>query len=110
MVAWWTRRPIVARGDPDLLWEFAAVSIVMLLFSPITWGQHCVALLPACYFVSALLIARRNLPRWMLASLSTYILFVPLLSRDLVGREMSLLLQSYHVETFAILGLLAVIL
>jgi hypothetical protein len=39
-----------------------------------------------------------------------YILFVPLLSRDLVGRDLALLLESYHVETFSILGLLAVLL
>ena len=109
-VMWWTRRPIVNRNDPRLLWELAAVSILMLLFSPITWGQHCVALMPACYFISALLIARGGLSRWMSVLLAAYVLFVLLLSRDLVGRDLSLLLGSYHIETFAILGLLAVVL
>jgi len=107
---WWSRRPVVSRADLRLLWELSAVSILMLLFSPITWGQHCVALLPACYFVSALLVSRGGLPRWMLTLLLVYIFFVPLLSRDLVGRDLALLLQSYHVETFSILGLLAVVL
>ncbi len=106
----WSRRPVVRRNDPRLLWEFAAVSILMLLFSPITWGQHCVALIPACYFISALILTRGGLPRWMMFLLGAYILFVPLLSRDLVGRNLSLLLESYHVETFSILGLLAVVL
>lgn len=106
---WWTRRPIAARDDPQLLWECAAVSIAMLLFSPITWGQHCVALIPACYFVSTLLVARREWPPRMMGLLAFYILFVVLLSRDLVGRDVSLLLASYHVETLSILGLLVVV-
>ncbi|MEP6821076.1 MAG: glycosyltransferase family 87 protein [Chthoniobacterales bacterium] len=107
---WWTRRALVSRRDPKLLWELAALSIFMLLFSPITWGQHCVALLPACYFVAALFFTREELPRWMLVLLALFLLFVPVLSRDLVGRNFALLLGSYHVETFAILGLLAVVL
>jgi alpha-1,2-mannosyltransferase len=107
---WWSRRPVTSRTDSRFLWELSAVSILMLLFSPITWGQHCVALLPACYFISALLVSRGGLPRWMLTLLLVYILFVPVLSRDLVGRDLALLLQSYHVETFSILGLLAIVL
>jgi hypothetical protein len=81
----------------------------MLLFSPITWGQHCVAVIPACYFISALFLARGQFPRWMVALLGVYILFVVVLSRDLVGRAHSLLLASYHVETFSILILLALV-
>ncbi|MGZ5504259.1 MAG: glycosyltransferase family 87 protein [Chthoniobacterales bacterium] len=107
---WWSRKPFVRRDDPRLLWEFAAVSILMLLVSPITWGQHCVALIPPCYFISALIVMRGELPRWMVGLLVVYLVFVPLLSRDLVGRDLALLLGSYHVETFSILGLLAVVL
>ena len=105
----WSRGHVVRRDDPRLLWEFAAVSILMLLLSPITWGQHCVALLPACYFISALVVVRGGLPRWMMVLMLVYVIFVPLLSRDLVGHEFSLLLYSYHVETFSIVGLLAVV-
>ncbi len=110
MFLWWSRQPVVRRDDPQLLWELAAVSILMLLFSPITWGQHCVALLPAWYFISALIAAGGRLSRWMMVLILAYVLFVPLLSRDLVGRDLSLLLNSYHVETFSILGLFAVVL
>lgn len=106
----WTRQVLVSRRDPQLLLELAALSILMLLFSPITWGQHCVALLPACYFIAALFLTRRELPRWILVFLALFVLFVPVLSRDLVGRNFAFLLSSYHVETFAILGLLAVVL
>lgn len=106
---WCHRRPS-ARDDPRLVWEFSAVGIVMLLLSPVTWGQHCVALLPACYFVVALIITRRQLPGWMWVLLGTYVLFVLVLSRDVVGRDLALRLGSYHIETLAMLGLLAVVL
>ena len=106
---WWSRRPPTSRDDPRLLWEFSAVGIVMLLLSPITWGQHCVALLPACYFISALFVTMRRFARRVWALLGAYVFFVLVLSRDLVGREAALVLARYHVETFAILALLAVV-
>lgn len=107
---WNSRRSIAARDDPEIHWELAGVSIVMLLFSPITWGQHCVALLPACYFISARLLRGPRLARWMIVLLGIYVLFTVLLSRDLLGRDLALLLASYHMETFSILGLFAVVL
>ena len=109
MFLWWSRRPVVTRDEPRLLWEFAAVSILMLLFSPITWGQHCVALLPACYFISALFISRGQLPRPAIGLLGFYVLVVLLLNRGFLGKDASLLLGSYHAETFAFLGLLALL-
>jgi len=106
---WWTRKAIGTREAPRSLWECAALSILMLLFSPITWGQHCVALIPACYLISAAWLGRHQLPRWMLVLLGTYIVIVPILSRDVVGRNAALLLASYHLETLAIVGLLVVV-
>jgi alpha-1,2-mannosyltransferase len=109
-VFWWSCCRPVARDDPRLVWEFSAVGIVMLLVSPVTWGQHCVALLPACYFLTALFATRRQLPHWMWVLLGVYVFFVLVLSRDLLGKDLALRLGSYHVETLAILGLLAVVL
>ncbi len=106
---YWSRREVADRQNPQLLWELGALAILMLLFSPITWGQHCVALLPACYFIAALAFTRRGLPRWMLGLLAVYVLFIPILSRDLLGRDLALLFASYHVATLAILGLLVVV-
>lgn len=105
---WWSRRALAARDDPAALWECAALSTLMLLLSPITWGQHAVALLPAAYLVAALALRRRELPRWMLVLLGFYIVVVLLLGRDVLGRTNALLLASYHLETFALLALLAV--
>jgi alpha-1,2-mannosyltransferase len=107
---WWSRGVVVARDEPWLLWEFAATGVLMLLFSPITWGQHCVALLPACYLIAALLVVRGRLPRWAMVLLSLYIFFCALLGRDLIGRDLALSLVRYHITTFCIVGLFAIVL
>lgn len=107
---WWSFGPVRARDEPRLLWELAALGLLMLLFSPITWGQHCVALLPACFVIAALLVVRDRVPPWSVALLAIYILFCALAGRDLIGRNLALLLVSYHVTTFCILGLFPILL
>jgi alpha-1,2-mannosyltransferase len=108
-IFWWARAPVRDRTDPGLLWECAALSLLMLLLSPITWGQHAVAVLPATFFIAALGVSRGQMPRWMLGFLGFYAVFVLVLNRDLLGRGLANLLGSYHVETFSILALLAVV-
>jgi hypothetical protein len=107
---WWCRRSIYSREDSRLLWEFAATGVLMSLLSPITWTQHRVGLLPTCYLVAALVITRDHLPRWVVAIVSLYTLFCSLLGRDLIGRELSSLITTYHVTTLCIVGLFAVLL
>eukprot|EP00913_Durusdinium_trenchii_P035251 g32981.t1 len=51
-IAWKFRSPVVERNAPEILWECAAISVLILLISPITWGQHCVGVLPAFYLFS----------------------------------------------------------
>ena len=48
-IAWRFRRPASERHDDTILWEGAVVSLLILLYSPLTWRQHCVAVLPAFY-------------------------------------------------------------
>lgn len=107
---WWSRGRVVERDDSRLLWELAAAGVLMVLFSPITWEQHCVALLPACYLVAALLITRDRLPRWVIIVMSFYVFFCALLGRDLIGRNLWLRLGNYHITTFCILGLFIILL
>jgi alpha-1,2-mannosyltransferase len=109
-VLWVSRKPPTNRQDARLWWEFAAIGVLMLLLSPITWGQHSVAVLPACYFIAAHWLRGGRMPRWAPVLLAFYVLAVLVLNRGLVGRRFSLLLESYHVETFAIVGLLFVVL
>jgi len=107
---WWSRGSVGTRDEPRLLWELAGAGVLMVLLSPITWGQHCVALLPAGFQVAALIVVRERLPRWIIALLLFYIFFCSLLGRDLIGRKLSLLLVSYHITTFCIVGLLLILL
>src|SRR4029077_7538468 len=93
-----------------VLWELAAVSILGLLFSPVTWAEHCVALLPACYLIAALLIARDRCPCWIIALLLVYFFFCSVLGRDILPQHLSLLIIGYHITTLCILGLFAIVL
>ena len=107
---WWSYGRAGARDDPRLLWELAALGVLMVLSSPITWGQHCVALLPACYMIAALLVVRDRVPPWIIAMIALYILFCALAGRDLIGRQLALPLVAYHISTFCILGLFPILL
>ena len=105
--AWLFRARVAARGSFRVVWECACVSLLILLFSPITWRNHCVAVLPACWLISLLWVERRKLPRWIMALMIFYILAVPVLNRDMLGSSASFLLDSYHILTWAIAALLA---
>ncbi|MFL6513408.1 MAG: glycosyltransferase family 87 protein, partial [Chthoniobacterales bacterium] len=107
---WWSRQPVRLRQDPRLLWEFAATGVLMLLFSPITWSQHCVGLLPACCLIAALLIVRQHLPAWVIALILFYAVFGAWLGRDLLGLHLSLALLRHHISTFSIVALFVVVL
>jgi alpha-1,2-mannosyltransferase len=107
---YWSRGVVVARDDPRLLWELAAAGVLMLLFSPITWGQHCVALLPACYLIAALVVARDSFPGWIVALLFFYLFFGALTGRDLIGPQLSVQFIRHHTTTFTMVGLFAIIL
>jgi hypothetical protein len=105
--AWLFRGRITSRNETGVVWECACLSLLILLFSPITWRNHCVAVLPACYLLSHLALERRGLPRWMTGLMVFYVAAVPLLNRDLLGAKTSFLLDSYHILTWAVLALLA---
>ena len=107
-VAWTFRAPIRCRDDLSVMWECAAVSILMLLYSPITWGQHCVAVFPALYLISRTWYARGALPNWMNRALMAYVLFILVMNRAIVGKNFCWLLDSYHISTWCLLALLAV--
>ena len=109
-IAWLFRSPVGARDDPLILWEFAAVSLLILLYSPTTWGQHCVGVIPAVFLISRLIARRKPLALWMRLLIGWYILATLVLNRELVGADGMALLESYRIETWAIVGLLAVVL
>ena len=121
--AWLFRTPIARHSDPALLWELAAVSILMLLISPITWKQHCVALLPPAYLIGRTLLHKKGTSLISpppapiqkttsiflgldAALLAAYILLAILLQRGVIGRSATDLMDSYHLRTAALLLLL----
>jgi hypothetical protein len=89
-----------------VLWECAAVSVLMLLLSPITWRQHCVWTVPAFLLVARTAFARGGLPRPMTRLLAVYVVLVLVLDRGLIGRDLTILLDSYGVTAWALLCLL----
>jgi hypothetical protein len=107
---WWSAGRVVARDDPRVLWELAATGVLLVLLSPITWAQHCVALIPACYLVAALVIVRDRLPKCIMVLLGIYVLFCAVLGRDLLPRDIGLLMISIHLTTLAMVGLFAIVL
>jgi len=83
--------------------ELATVSALALLYSPITWKPHCVSLLPALFLLALCSLQWNRVSRWMWWALLYYLVFALALTRDVVGRSISILLESYHVVTWAIL-------
>jgi alpha-1,2-mannosyltransferase len=109
-VAYLFRRPVIARDHPVWLWEAATISVLILLLSPITWSQHCVGVLPAFYLLMRRRVAGKSLPAWTRAVLWVFIVGMLVLNRELVGRDLSYLIQSYRLPTLCLLGVLAVML
>jgi len=106
---WTFRRPVEARDDLTIVWECAAVSVLILLFSPITWAQHCVAFLPAFYLLARAAFVRGRSQRWIEAAVAAFVVVNLLLNRGLLVRDLAMLLASYHLQTFSFLGILAVL-
>ena len=102
-------RTTARRDSEQILWEAAGVSVLILLLSPITWGQHCVGVLPAWFLLVRSHAAGRPLERWMYGFTAMWVVVVLGLNREILGRDLTLLLDSYRVQTWLIAGLLAVV-
>ncbi|MCA9116571.1 MAG: DUF2029 domain-containing protein [Planctomycetaceae bacterium] len=96
------------RNEESMLWEAAGISLMILLLSPITWGQHCVGVLPALFLLVRAHDSGRPLERWMYAFVGVWAFVLLGLNRGFVGREFTLLLDSYRLQTWLIAGLLGV--
>ncbi|HUG89629.1 MAG TPA: glycosyltransferase family 87 protein [Planctomycetaceae bacterium] len=107
-VAWSFRGRVVERRRLDLVWECAAVSILLLLLSPITWGQHCVGVVPVLYVLARTSASGRHVPAWARWTVSAYAVLLLGLNRAVVGQKLSWLLDSYHVTTWCLVALLVV--
>jgi hypothetical protein len=100
----------VSRNSTEIVWECAAVSILILLFSPITWVQHGVGVLPALYLICRAAFAGFSLSRWQTAAMGAFTTFCLIMSRFFFGRDFIRLANSYHVKTLGFILLLSVVL
>lgn len=107
-VAVWRRQPYDASDRLTYLWETSIVGVVMLLYSPLTWGQHCVALLPAFYLLIRVSASGRLEGRGWIAFLIGFAILTIGANRTFIGRDLSLLVESYHPLTFAMVALVVV--
>lgn len=108
--AWRFRAPVADTGAISVIWECAGVSLLGLLYSPITWGQHCVAALPALYLILRGRINLAHDSRGVSIVMGIIGVILVLGNRSFIGRDASLLLESYHPVTFCLLALLGIIL
>ena len=107
--AWLMRRRYRGPDDPAWLLECSAVLILALLLSPVTWTQHLVFIVPALYLIAAEGCGHSlGVP----ASAAMWVYAVPalLLNREVLGKDLNLLLLSYYMHTLALLLVLAVVL
>lgn len=104
-VAWWSRRPWQGRDDPRWLAECAAVLLLALLWSPVTWVQHLVLAVPAlAAIVAARLDGRAG---WAAgAALALYALLSLGLNREVLGRAAYVGLLALGLHTACALLLL----
>lgn len=100
---------VIDRKSSSILWEYAAIAIATLLYSPITWAQHCVAVLPPIYLLTRSWLSSETSPRLIPYFLFGYALIVLGLNRELLGQSNMLLLYSYRITTATLLGLLAIL-
>jgi hypothetical protein len=91
-----------------ILGETAALLLLVLLFSPVTWLQHFVFALPAIFWIVA--EQQRAPSRVVGISIGLFALLALLMNRELLGRQNYLLLLSYHTHTLCLLLLFATIL
>lgn len=107
LVVVWLLRGRPAGGGDGLreLWELATVGVLALLYSPITWGQHCVAALPAVYLMARAVVAGRLDVRRTGRFLTGFGFLFLLVDRVVVGKPTALLIESYHAQTAALCSL-----
>lgn len=96
-------------GDTHFAAEWAAVMGLCAILSPLCWGQHMVLLVPAFFLVLLAHLGGDGRRRRTVAiCLIALLILGP--QRELLGRELSLVLHSYKLETVAALLILCLVL
>lgn len=89
----------------DFAAEWAAMMALCALMSPLCWGQHLVLFIPAVYL--SVRAALQGHSRVRVAAIWAAALLILAPQRELIGRDLWWVLQSYKPETLAALILIA---
>jgi hypothetical protein len=104
-IAWRFRAPAINRHSLVLVWECAIVSSLILLYSPLTWGQHCVGALPLLYLLVRWSASHGRTPRATRVALALFVAGTLVLNRGVLGKDLTWILESYRVQTWCLVGL-----
>lgn len=111
LFAWFSRRPYQGSADPTWARDCAGTLILALLFSPITWDQHLVWMVPAALVVvAAAARVSGRLSSAGYAMLGVYIVLTMVLNYEVVGSAGWEALKSYHHLGIAMLILFGLLL
>jgi len=97
------------RGPNDPAWivDSAALMLLMLLLSPVTWVQHLVWAIPSLYLAVTADWRRRRFGWVAYAFLALYAIGALALNRELLGKPAYTWLLAQHLHTFCLAILLA---
>lgn len=111
LFAWSTRQKVEGPGDPTWARDFAGILLLALFFSPITWDQHLVWMIPAAYVVvSAAARLNGELTRTGYIMLAVYVVLTMVLNYEVVGSARWEALKSFHHLGIAMLILYGLLL
>lgn len=105
VIAWSMRRGWSGdSGRQRLLKDWAVACIFAALLSPLCWKQHLVVMIPAVYLVARWLLSGPGLTRGQVALLASCGIAWLFGHRLFLGRDLSIVLQSYHLLTWSALA------
>ncbi len=104
--AWKTRRAWVLPEEAGALArEWATICTLCALLSPLCWKQHLVLVMPCAYLVIRNALTSTSPKAWRLGLLAGVGAITFLCRHFVVGREFSIVLLSYKLDTLAMLVL-----
>jgi alpha-1,2-mannosyltransferase len=111
LFVWSSRREFQVERDPVWARDCAGILMLALLFSPITWDQHLVWMIPAaCVVVAAAMQKSGSLSRIGYIMLAVYVVLTMVLNFEVVGSARWEMLKSYHHLGIAMLILYGLLL
>lgn len=101
--AWRLRHRLAGPDDPAFAIECAAIGVLALLLSPITWRSHGVAIVPACYLLARDAAVARRTSALALAAAGGLIVVSLGFNRAIAGSAASDVAHEYSLFTWTFL-------